>query len=121
MNEKSVLESVDHPFVVKLAGTFQGLCALTPCPRILCIAMLTDAGRPVDGKFLSFVLEFVVGGEFFMHLRKAGRFDNNTAKFYAAQIVTVFDYLHSQDIIYRDLKPENLLLDQEGYLKITGG
>lgn len=65
------------------------------------------------------VLEYVVGGEFFTHLRKAGRFDNNAAKFYAAQIVMIFDYLHKQDIIYRDLKPENLLLDAQGYIKIT--
>lgn len=41
------------------------------------------------------------GGEFFTHLRKAKRFDNDTARFYAAQIVDIFDYLHSQNIIYR--------------------
>jgi serine/threonine protein kinase len=65
------------------------------------------------------VLEYIVGGEFFTHLRKAGRFDNATAKFYAAQIVMIFEYLHEQDFIYRDLKPENLLLDNVGYIKIT--
>ena len=42
------------------------------------------------------VLEYVVGGEFFTHLRKAGRFDNSTAKFYAAQVAMIFDYLHRQ-------------------------
>ncbi|GMI62550.1 hypothetical protein ScalyP_jg6908, partial [Parmales sp. scaly parma] len=47
------------------------------------------------------------------------RFDNNTAKFYAAHVVLIFEFLHSKDFIYRDLKPENLLLDQTGYLKIT--
>jgi hypothetical protein len=41
-------------------------------------------------------LEYVVGGEFFTHLRKAGRFDNNTGKFYAAQVVLIFEYLHQQ-------------------------
>jgi serine/threonine protein kinase len=95
LSEKSILACLDHPFIVKLAGTFQ------------------------DAKYLYMCLEYVVGGEFFTHLRKAGRFDNNTGKFYAAQVVLIFEYLHQQDFIYRDLKPENLLLDQEGYLKIT--
>ena len=49
-----------------------------------------------DRKFLYMVLEYVVGGEFFTHLRKAGRFDNSTAKFYAAQVAMIFDYLHRQ-------------------------
>lgn len=95
LSEKAILACLDHPFIVKLAGTFQ------------------------DKKYLYMVLEYIVGGEFFTHLRKAGRFENPVAKFYAAQIVTVFEYLHNQDFIYRDLKPENLLLDVEGYVKIT--
>jgi hypothetical protein len=49
-----------------------------------------------DRKYLYMVLEYVVGGEFFTHLRKAGRFDNSTAKFYAAQVAMIFDYLHRQ-------------------------
>ncbi|GLD94151.1 hypothetical protein PINS_up002762 [Pythium insidiosum] len=95
LSEKSILLCLDHPFIVNLAGTFQ------------------------DPKYLYMVLEYVIGGEFFTHLRKAGRFDNNTARFYAAQVVSIFEYLHGQDFIYRDLKPENLLLDSEGYIKIT--
>jgi len=95
LSEKAILACLDHPFIVKLAGTFQ------------------------DKKYLYMVLQYIVGGEFFTHLRKAGRFENPVAKFYAAQIVTVFEYLHNQDFIYRDLKPENLLLDEEGYVKIT--
>jgi serine/threonine protein kinase len=64
-------------------------------------------------------MEYVVGGEFFTHLRRSRRFNNKTAQFYAAHIVLVFQYLHSKDIVYRDLKPENLLLDRRGHLKIT--
>lgn len=65
------------------------------------------------------VLEYIVGGEFFTHLRKAGRFDHVASKFYATQIILVFEYMHTSDFIYRDLKPENLLLDKYGFLKIT--
>lgn len=65
------------------------------------------------------LLEYVIGGELFSHLRKAGRFTNDMTRFYAAEIVLAIEYLHSRDIIYRDLKPENLLLDSSGHVKIT--
>ena len=86
ISEKNILSNLDHPFIVRLSGTFQ------------------------DPKFLYMVLEYIVGGEFFTHLRKAGRFDHTASKFYATQIILVFEYMHLSDYIYRDLKPENLLL-----------
>jgi len=93
--EKKILEASDHPFIIFLACTFQ------------------------DPKFLYLVLEYVVGGEFFTHLRNQGQLGASEAKFYAAQVAAIFEYLHEQDFIYRDLKPENLLLDKHGYIKIT--
>jgi serine/threonine protein kinase len=63
--------------------------------------------------------EYVIGGELFSHLRKAGRFTNEMTRFYASEILLAIEYLHAKDMIYRDLKPENLLLDSNGHIKIT--
>lgn len=59
------------------------------------------------------------GGELFYHLRSKGRFNEAQARFYLAQIVLTIEFLHSQKIIYRDLKPENVILDKTGYIKLT--
>ena len=64
------------------------------------------------------LFEYVGGGELFSYLRNSGRFDVATATFYAAEITLVFEYLHSLAVVYRDLKPENVLLDRDGHIKI---
>ncbi|EUC28851.1 hypothetical protein COCCADRAFT_108052 [Bipolaris zeicola 26-R-13] len=94
-DERRMLQQVKHPFLITLWGTFQ------------------------DSKNLYMVMDFVEGGELFSLLRKSQRFPNPVAKFYAAEVTLALDYLHSHNIIYRDLKPENLLLDRHGHLKIT--
>ena len=83
--ERNVLESVSHPFIVNLAYAFQ-----TP-------------------KKLYFVLEYCQGGELFFHLSRAGRFSEQRCRFYASEILLAIEYLHKLAIIYRDLKPENVL------------
>ncbi|EQL02536.1 hypothetical protein G6O67_006756 [Ophiocordyceps sinensis] len=94
-DERRMLADVKHPFIITLWGTF------------------------ADCKNLYMVMDFVEGGELFSLLRKSGRFPNPVAKFYAAETTLALEYLHSKNIIYRDLKPENLLLDRHGHLKIT--
>ncbi|KAI9861795.1 MAG: camp-dependent protein kinase catalytic subunit [Trichoglossum hirsutum] len=94
-DERAMLQKVKHPFLITLWGTFQ------------------------DSKNLYMVMDFIEGGELFSLLRKSQRFPNPVAKFYAAEVTLALDYLHSMNIIYRDLKPENLLLDRHGHLKIT--
>ena len=93
--ERHILEAVQHPF---LAG--------------LCFAFQSETK-------LYLVLEYLNGGELFFHLKKAGRFSEDRARLYAAEIVLALGHLHSLGIIYRDLKPENILLDSEGHVRVT--
>ena len=72
-----------------------------------------------DEKNLYMLMEYVAGGEIFSHLRRANWFSNETTRFFSGAIVLAIQYLHAKGIVYRDLKPENLLLDQHGYMKIT--
>ena len=93
--ERNVLEAVSHPFIVNMIYAFQ-----TP-------------------KKLYFILEYCPGGELFFHLSRAARFSEGRCRFYAQEILLAIEYLHSHDIVYRDLKPENVLLDADGHVKLT--
>lgn len=93
--EKSILQKINHPFVVSLHYAFQ----------------------TKDRLYL--VLDFLSGGELFFHLGQVGRFDEWRAKFYAAEIGLAIGHLHGLDIIYRDLKPENAVLDKDGHVCLT--
>jgi len=95
MSEKRVMQQMRHPFLIRLYATYK------------------------DKDRLMFLLEPSLGGELFSVLRQRSYFDEETARFYAASVVLAFEYMHSKNIIYRDLKPENLLLDNDGYLKVT--
>ncbi len=59
------------------------------------------------------------GGELFHHLDLEGAFDEPTAMFFAASVLLALEFLHSKNMVYRDLKPENLLLDAQGYIKVS--
>lgn len=89
------MKQLSHPFIVKLNYAFQ-----TPDK-------------------LYFVTDFLNGGELFFHLCNEIRFSEERARFYAAEILLALNHLHENGIIYRDLKPENVLLDSEGHIRIT--
>jgi serine/threonine protein kinase len=93
--ERRVLSVASHPFIVGLHYAFQ-----TPSK-------------------LYFVLDYCPGGELFFHLSRMGKFNENMAKFYAAELVVALEHLHSLGVVYRDLKPENILLDEMGHIKLA--
>eukprot|EP01006_Ploeotia_vitrea_P052406 TRINITY_DN67679_c2_g1_i1.p1 TRINITY_DN67679_c2_g1~~TRINITY_DN67679_c2_g1_i1.p1 ORF type:complete len:483 (-),score=54.70 TRINITY_DN67679_c2_g1_i1:114-1562(-) len=93
--EKNILQTIDHPFIVTLRYAFQ-----------------------TDDK-LYLILDFLPGGELFFHLQNMNKFSEVQAKQYAAEIVLALEHLHSVDIVYRDLKPENCVLDAEGFVVLT--
>jgi len=94
LSERNVMSHCSHPFIARLAATYQ------------------------DADSLYMLIELVQGGELFSLLRTQQVFQDPIVAFYAAIVVLVFEYLHDRNIIYRDLKPENLVLDQVGYLKV---
>ena len=93
--ERQILGEVDCPFIVQLKYAFQ------------------------TSDKLYMVMDFVNGGELFFHLRRCTKFPEERTRFYAAEILLALDYLHTQKIVYRDLKPENVLIDSEGHIKLT--
>lgn len=93
--EKRVLARLDHPFVVRLQWAFQ------------------------TKSHLFMVLDYCEGGELFYHLQQRGRFCEDDTKFYISEILLGLEYLHEMKILYRDLKPENCLLDAKGHVRLT--
>uniref|UniRef100_A0A8C1WN46 cGMP-dependent protein kinase n=1 Tax=Cyprinus carpio TaxID=7962 RepID=A0A8C1WN46_CYPCA len=94
-SERRILLETNSPFIVKMYCTFK------------------------DNKYVYMLLEACLGGEIWSLLRDRGSFDEYTAKFCVGCVTEAFDYLHNNGIIYRDLKPENLMLDTDGYIKLV--
>lgn len=121
LREKNVMESIDHPLLMKMVSSFQ------------------------DENYLYFVMDLILGGELFELLYSNGKANTDNAAwkesvfyksfghekekpikglagigvrkalFYGACVIDAFAYLHNRRIVYRDLKPENILLDEKGY------
>lgn len=95
LNERNIMMETRSPFICRLYKTFK------------------------DKKYLYLLLDACLGGELWTLLREKGSFEENQTKFYTACVIEAFAYLHTKGIVYRDLKPENLILSSNGYCKLV--
>jgi len=93
LREKQIMACIEHPFILPLIGSFQ------------------------DENCLYLLLPFGQGGELFnvVHTDQRDGLDNNASQFYGGCILEALGYLHARNIVYRDMKPENALIDKDGY------
>lgn len=95
LTERNIMKTIDHPFIVKLHYSFQ-----------------------TEDK-LYFLLDFLNGGDLFHHIAISGKFKEKRARFYAAELVLALNFLHENNIVYRDLKPQNIIIGKDGHVKLT--
>lgn len=92
--EKKVMAKVNHPFIVDLQFSF-----------------MNDAKLYIG-------MPFVEGGNLYRKMVTKRRIDEELAKVYVVQIALALSYLHKEGILYRDLKPENVVIERDGYVKL---
>lgn len=93
-NEKEILMNLSHPFLLTMSYLIE------------------------NDKRYYFFLEYIPGGNMYKNIFKVKRFEEEAVKFYAAQLALGLAYLHEKNLIHRDLKLENILLDKDGYIKL---
>ncbi|KAK1315187.1 Serine/threonine-protein kinase AtPK1/AtPK6 [Acorus calamus] len=93
--ERDILISVRNPFVVRFFYSFT-------CQENLYL-----------------VMEYLNGGDLYSLLRNLGCLDEEVARIYIAEVVLALEYLHSEHVVHRDLKPDNLLIAHDGHIKLT--
>ena len=94
-NEYTLLKSLSHPFILNIKGKYFK-----------------------DPKYIYFLYDFIPGGDLYHLLKTMQKFPIDYTKFYAAHIVCILDYMHNKNIVYRDIKPENFMIYNNGYLKL---
>lgn len=92
--ERSILLQIDHPFIVKLVKTLK------------------------DSKYIYFLMEYIRGKELFDVIRDIGLLNKYQTQFYGASMMVSVEYLHSRKFIFRDIKPENIMVTETGYIKL---
>uniref|UniRef100_A0A7S4J9G5 cGMP-dependent protein kinase n=1 Tax=Odontella aurita TaxID=265563 RepID=A0A7S4J9G5_9STRA len=95
LSEKAVMSQLKHPFIVRFYTVMQ------------------------DEKQIYFLLEALLGGTLCHRIQAMGKFPEQWSKFYSASVVYAFCHMHGKRIAYRDLKPENLVMDLKGFVKIV--
>ena len=93
--EKNILLKIDHPFIVKLVKCLE------------------------DDRNIYFLMEYIKGKELFDIIRDIGLLNKEQTNFYIASMLIAINYLHTRKIIYRDIKPENIIVERNGYIKIV--
>jgi serine/threonine protein kinase len=92
---------------------------LIKAPGDIGVCFVQLRGAYQDQHCLYMLMEWVPGGELFHYIDLHHSFNEETARFYAANVLLALEFLHAKGIIYRDLKPENLVVDATGYLKLA--
>lgn len=92
--EKRVLSQIDHMLIMKLIRTYR------------------------DDHFIYLLCEYINGLDLFDVLRKMDNIKDSEAMFFTASLLIILEHIHERDIVYRDLKPENVMVDEAGYLKL---